>query len=443
VPAFACACAFACAALLGAPSLASAEPQAKSPYRRLEILARALAHIEQSYVKDPDEDELIYGAIRGMLRALDPHSTFLDPKQVQILNSDAEGRYGGVGIEIDGRDGWLTVVSAFAGAPAARAGVRSGDRFLTIAGVSARDMPIEQAQDLMRGPPGTQVEVRLRRAGSDEALELVLTREIIEVRAVDARVLPDRTVYVKLRMFQETTAAELRRALDEAAERAATGGGLRGIVLDLRDNPGGLLSSAVLVADEFLKEGVIVSTRGRGGRMIREYRAASAGTRPNWPMVVLINGYSASAAEIVAGALHDHKRAVLVGERSFGKGSVQNVIELPEDTAIKLTTALYYTPSGRSIQAGGISPDVEVDQLDPAALASARAARAELREESLAQHLERDGGVEPPSPAPSERRARAPEHATARAAALPFADDYQARMAHQVLRALIAAHRDP
>lgn len=417
-------------------SIARAEPEAANPYRRLEIFARVLAHVEQSYVADADSDELIYGAIRGMLRVLDPHSAFLDPQQVQILTSDSEGRYGGVGVEIDVQDGWLTVVSVFAGGPADRAGVKPGDRFLRIAGEEARDLPVEEAQEHMRGAPGTQVKVTLRRPSADAALELSLAREIIEVHAVDARVLSDRSVYVRLKLFQETTASELRRALDEAVERSAAAGGVRGILLDLRDNPGGLLSSAVLVADEFLGDGVIVSTRGRSGQLQREYRATAAGTRPEWPMVVLINGYSASAAEIVAGALADHKRAVIVGTRSFGKGSVQNVIELPDHSAVKLTTALYYTPSGRSIQAHGIEPDVVAPQFDPDMVSRAQRGDA-LREESLAQHLAAQTApiVNGENGTPAELPALVPEQ---RRPGAPFADDFQAHMAYQVLRALIA-----
>jgi carboxyl-terminal processing protease len=422
------------------PSVARAEPQADSPYHKLAIFARALVHVEQSYVSEVDEDQLIYGAIRGMLGVLDPHSAFMDPEQFRILSDDSEGRYGGVGIEIDARDGWLTVVSVFANGPAARAGVKPGDRFLAIAGVNARDMPIEQAQERMRGEPGTQVQVMLRRPDVAEALALTFTREVIEVRAVDARMLPDGIFYAKLKSFQETTASELRRAIDEAVEHAAAQrGAITGVMLDLRDNPGGLLSSAVDVADQFIDEGVIVSTRGRGGRMLREQRATHAGTRPNWPMVVLINGYSASAAEIVAGALRDHKRAVMVGTRSFGKGSVQNVIELPDQSAMKLTTALYYTPSGRSIQAEGIEPDVVVEQLDPELLAKARLGQ-ELSEASLAQHLTAQNASQPASAAPPIERG-APRAAQPEAGA-PFADDYQAHVAHQVLRALIAQHAE-
>jgi carboxyl-terminal processing protease len=417
-----------------------AEAIEASPFRKLEGFARALAHIEQSYVGEVDGDRLIYGAIRGMLKVLDPHSEFLDPEQYRILMSDTEGEYGGVGLEIDVRDGWLTVVSVFDGSPAARAGVKPGDQFLAIAGAGARDMPIQDALELMRGAPGTPVRVALRRAKVEAALELELVREVIEVHAVEARVLPDRSVYVRLKLFQETTAEELRHALDLAVERSADRGGVRGVLLDMRGNPGGLVSAAVLVADEFLSSGVIVSTKGRGGRLLREQSASAAGTRPDWPLCVVVDGYSASASEIVAGALHDHKRAVLVGTRTFGKGSVQNVIELPDHSAIKLTTALYYTPSGRSIQADGIQPDVVVEQLDAETWRRARLDGAGLSEAALQGHLPGTAVVSPaPSPGARELRSNARAPADSGSAGQPFADDFQAHMAHQVLQALIAA----
>jgi carboxyl-terminal processing protease len=421
-----------------------AEALEASPYRKLEGFARALAHIEQSYVGEVDGDQLIYGAIRGMLKVLDPHSEFLEPEQYRILMSDTEGEYGGVGLEIDVRDGWLTVVSVFEGSPAARAGVKPGDQFLAIAGGAARDLPIEDALERMRGAPGTMVRVALRRANVEAALELELVREVIEVHAVEARVLPDLSVYVRLKMFQETTAEELRDALDLAVERTADQGGVRGVLLDMRGNPGGLVSAAVLVADEFLSDGVIVSTKGRGGRVLREQSASAAGTRPNWPLCALVDGYSASASEIVAGALHDHGRAVLVGTRTFGKGSVQNVIELPDHSAIKLTTALYYTPSGRSIQADGIQPDVVVEQLDAETWQRARQGGAGLSEAALQGHLPSANGAAPaPASSPPRDARTAARMPSAEPASKPFSDDFQAHMAHQVLQALIAAKAKP
>jgi carboxyl-terminal processing protease len=444
-------------------STAAAESAKTSPFPRLEIFARALSHIENSYVGEVDDAALIDGAIRGMLKVLDPHSAYLNVDELRILDSDTQGQFGGVGIEVDVHDGWLTVLHVMSQGPAESAGVLAGDRLLSIEGIPARDVSIDDALSHMRGEPGTQVHVQLRRRNVEAALDLTLTREIIRVQAVEGRVLPDRIAYVQLRMFQEDSASQLRRVLDEAVDRTARLGGVSGVLLDLRDNPGGLLSSAVLIADEFLKDGVIVSTRARGGKLLRENRASAAGTRPDWPMVVLVNGYSASASEIVAGALHDQHRAVLVGTRTFGKGSVQNVIDLPDGSALKLTTALYFTPNGTSIQAQGIEPDVVIEQLDPELLREARLGSAGLSEAGLVGHLALPvSGVSVASSAPTHAAPVAtpsgtptitpPPRGAARQQPLPgeaahaaFETDYQAFMGHQVLKALIAqaAHARP
>jgi carboxyl-terminal processing protease len=400
-----------------------------SPYQNLSTFARALSHIELSYVSAVDQDKLIYGAIRGMVRTLDPHSDYLDPDEYRVLASDTRGRFGGVGVEIDVRDGWLTVTAVFPNGPAQRANVHVGDRFVSIDGYRARDMPIEEAVRRMRGEPGTEVRVALRRSDELPAIETTLKREIISVDAVEARVLEDRQVYVRLRVFQETTTSELADVLDQAVESLRNQGGVRGLLLDLRDNPGGLLDQAISVADEFLEEGVIVSTRGRNGRELSSATARHSGTRPAWPIVVLVNGYTASAAEIVAGALRDHRRALIVGTRTFGKGSVQNVIELPDASALKLTVARYYTPSGRSIQAEGIEPDVLIEQLaEPTA-----GALTGLSEATLEGHLENEGSsqdVGTSLPRGAARRAGSGRNAPA------FADDVQARFAYQTLRAI-------
>lgn len=417
-----CGSLFVCAVAWGAPV-------AESPYANLSTFARALAHIELSYVSAVDQDKLIYGAIRGMVRTLDPHSDYLDPEEFRVLASDTRGRFGGVGVEIDVRDGWLTVSAVFPDGPAQRAGVRVGDRFVSIDGVRARDMPIEEAVRRMRGEPGTQVHVALRRSDDAPAVEATLTREIISVDAIEARLLEDGTLYVRLRIFQETTTNELSDVLDEAMESTRGRGGLRGVLLDMRDNPGGLLDQAISVADEFLEQGDIVSTRGRGGRELSVAAARKSGTRPDWPMVVLVNGYTASAAEIVAGALHDHGRALIVGTRTFGKGSVQNIIELPDASALKLTVARYYTPRGRSIQAEGIEPDVVIEQAASPAIDRPRG----FSEASLEGHLENE--TEPLDEGPKLDRA-APRSAGTRAGSTPFVDDFQARLAHQTLRAI-------
>jgi carboxyl-terminal processing protease len=424
---------------------AGATPESASPYQNLGVLARALAHIEMSWVEPADQDALVYGAIRGMVRTLDPHSAFMDPDEYRILTSDTQGAFGGVGVEIESRDGWLTVLSTFDDGPAARAGMRPGDRVIAIEGRDARDMPITDAVRLMRGEPGTRVQVRLRREGEDRPIDVSMVREVIQVEAVEARLLPDGIVWLRLKTFQETTATELRRALDRAVDEAARGGGsVRGVLLDMRYNPGGLLDQAVVVSNEFLRSGVIVSTRARGGQLVSEARATAAGTRPDdWKIVVLVNGYTASAAEIVAGALRDHGRAVIVGTRTFGKGSVQNIIELPDGSALKLTVARYFTPNGTSIQARGIDPDMVVEQLDPTTVRDASGERYQIREESLERHLDSDRDEE-------RSEAREPEPVRSMPRLGPsetpvdgdhFPDDYQARMAYQALRALIAGER--
>lgn len=416
-------------------SHAQATPTTASPYANLAIFARALSQIEVSHVEPPDQDALIYGAIRGMVETLDPHSSFLTPEQYRLLMSDTEGHFGGIGIEVDVRDGWLVVHGVIAGGPAEEAGIQTGDRFLAIDGLGARDMRLSDAVEHMRGAPGTPVTIRLRREGTEQGIDLTLTREVIHVEAVEARVLPNRVFYARLRSFSETTTDELRAALDHAVSETSGEGGLRGVLLDMRGNPGGLLNEAVRVSDEFLTEGVIVSTRGRDGQVLDEARARSAGTRPDWPMVVLVDHYTASAAEIVAGALHDHHRAVLVGQTTWGKGSVQNLIELPDGSALKLTIARYYTPSGVSIQARGIDPDIAIEDLDAEALQALHDRSPVISEASLEGHLVGEDH------ASSETTPRDSARTSGEGAAdEPFSDDYQARTALQVLSTLIGEH---
>jgi carboxyl-terminal processing protease len=399
--------------LFATPHASATETDA-SPYANLGVFARALAHIEVNHVEPPDQDALIYGAIRGMVETLDPHSSFLDPDEVARLEADTAGAFGGVGVEIDVRDGWITVHGVLPGGPAERAGLLPGDRFLTLDGTGARDLRVSEAVSIMRGEPGTPVTVRVRREGVDEAVELTMTREIIRVEAVEARVLPDGIAYVRIRSFQSTTTDELRAALDEAMRATAESGGVRGVLLDLRGNPGGLLDEAVLVSDEFLTEGVIVSTRGRGGEVLSEARAHAAGTRPDWPMVVLVDYFSASAAEIVAGALRDHHRALVVGTRT-------------------LTVARYYTPSGDSIQAVGIEPDVVVEQLDEEIARTLSHELPPISEAMLEGHLDAERAHDAITSARGATRTEGEGEDDA-----PFVDDFQGRMAHGLLRALVA-----
>ncbi len=409
--------------------MASDAPARRSPFEPLSIFARALAYVEVSYVEPIDQTTLVYGAIRGLADSLDPHSVFLDPEEYQILRSDAEGRFAGVGVEVSTRNGWLTILSVFDDGPAAKAGLRPGDRFLSIEGEDARDVRLYDAVRWIRGEPGTQVTVSVRRNEQEDALERTLTRAFIEVDPIEMNVLEDGIVYLRIKAFQDGTTRQLSEALDAAVVQLRKRSGVEGLLLDLRDNGGGLLHEAVGVSDEFLSSGVIVSTRGRGGETISQYSARRAGTRPKWSMVVLINENTASASEIVAGALRDHKRAVLVGVRSFGKGSVQKVFELPGGSALKLTTYRYFAPSGSSIQAEGVSPDLVAEQPrgsdDP----------EPLREEELEGHLRaqpKGGRVE----TTRASRPQAPQ-ATGQVPSI-FADDPQGQRGYAVLKGRIA-----
>jgi carboxyl-terminal processing protease len=405
--------------------LASEAPARRSPFEPLSIFARALAYIEVSYVEPVDQESLLYGAIRGLADSLDPHSVFLDPKEYEILKSDAEGRFAGVGVEVSTRDGWLTILSVFEGGPAAKAGLRPGDRFLSIEGEDARDVRLYDAVRRIRGEPGTVVNVTIRREGQEQALERTLTRAFIDIDPIEMQVLDDGVVYVRIEAFQDGTARALSDELDEAVVKLRRRGGVKGVLVDLRDNGGGLLHEAVWVSDEFLTSGVIVTTRGRGREMISQYSARRAGTRPKWPIVVLINENTASASEIVAGALRDHGRAVLVGVRTFGKGSVQNVFELPGGSALKLTISRYYTPSGRSIQAEGIAPDLVAEQ------PRAEGDPEPIREEELDGHLaaKPGGGTE------RSVGRRAPE-ATGKVPEI-FSEDPQGQRGYVVLKGRI------
>lgn len=338
---------------------AQGEPRSHSPYHALTTFAKVLAHVRASYVDEVDETALIHGAIKGLVRSLDPHSAYMTPEEFRVLRADTEGRFGGIGCEVDVRGGVLTVMMPLEGTPAARAGLRPGDRIIEIDGEPTEGLSLQDAVVRMRGEPGSAVALLVRRADVEEPLEMSITRAIIRVESVEYRMLEPGIGYVRIRTFQEDTAVRHHEALDRL-EREADGR-LRGLVLDLRGNPGGLVDQSVEVSDEYLAQGLIVTTRGRGGRLMAEERAHRRGARSELQVVVLVDGQSASAAEIVVGALQDNGRAVILGTRTYGKGSVQNVIELPDGSGLKLTVARYHTPSGRCIQGQGIEPDIRVD----------------------------------------------------------------------------------
>lgn len=344
----------------------------------LNVFSKVLHHVEKDYVQSIDEKKLIRGAIRGMLSTLDPHTVFMSPEVYKELKVDTSGLFGGIGIEIMIRDGWVTVVSPIEESPAFKVGIQPGDKIVKIDGVSTKDMDLSDAVVKMRGRRGSKVTLGILRLGQKNSFDVTVTREMVRVPSVKSESLDGKYGYVKINSFQEGTTRDLKKTLKKLSKE----GSLHGLILDLRNNPGGLLEQAVEVSDLFLENGVIVTTASRD-REVDRREAKQEGTEPNYPVIVLVNGGSASASEIVAGALKDHKRAVVLGTRTFGKGSVQTVVELDDGSALKLTIAMYYTPSGRSIQAEGIYPDIAVEATPP----QEEEARPRIREEDLRGHL--------------------------------------------------------
>jgi len=351
-------------------------------YEELQAFTNILAIVQKNYVEDVTTTQLVEGAITGMLTSLDPHSAYLTPELYKELQVDTKGSFGGLGIEITLRDGILTVVSPIEDTPADRAGMQASDQIIKIDGEFTKDMTLIEAVKRMRGKKGSKVVLTLKREGVNELFDVTLTREVIKIKSVKAKMLDKGYGYVRVAQFQERTANDVGRALEEWTR----GDGLEGLVLDLRNDPGGLLTQAVKVSDIFLDTGLIVYTDGRLDNQKQKYFAHRPGSYTDFPMVVLVNGGTASASEIVAGALQDHKRAVVLGTKTFGKGSVQTILPLDDDSALRLTTAKYYTPSGRSIQATGIEPDIVMDNI-----LMARAdmgGGAPVREENLPGHFE-------------------------------------------------------
>lgn len=326
----------------------------------LKIFTDVLSIVKRDYVREAENKPLVEGAIKGMLATLDPHSGYLDPEFYQDLQVQTRGEFGGLGIEITIKDGLLIVVSPMDGSPAEKAGIRAGDAIVKIDGKFTKEFSLVDAVKKLRGPKGSNIQLSIQRKGKSDLLEFTLVRDNITVRSVVGRYLGEGFGYVKLRQFMEKTADDMKEQLQALAKKSP-GSEIRGLVLDLRNNPGGLLTQAIRVSDFFLEDGVIVYTDGRVESQKQKFFAHARGTEPSYPMIVLVNGGSASASEIVAGALKDHGRALVLGMRTFGKGSVQTITPLQNGGAITLTTALYYTKSGQSIQATGISPDIEMD----------------------------------------------------------------------------------
>jgi carboxyl-terminal processing protease len=364
----------------------------QSPYSVVSQLARILVLIENEYVDAVDRDRLLTGAIKGMVAELDPHSSYLPARDFAVLQDDTRGQFAGIGVEVDFRNDRVTVISPIEGSPAERAGLRSGDFIVSIDGQSVHGKNASELVKLMRGPTGTTVRVAVRRPGQENILRFALSRQVIEVSSVLAAGLDDRIAYLRIKQFQSRTHTEL---LEGIAGLRRSMGGIAGVVLDLRNNPGGLVAAASAVADEFLDGGVVYSTRHRG-KVVDEVRAGGSGSLEAGPMVVLVNEFSASASELLAGALQDNKRATVVGARTFGKGSVQSIIDLPGGGGLRLTTMRYYTPGGRAIQVDGIMPNVLVDT----GLASGEGITI-MREHDLENHLPSEGGAETGPSAPT------------------------------------------
>jgi len=360
---------------------------AATDYKQLDKFSQVMDAVRRSYVEEVTDEKLIEGALSGMLSSLDPHSTYLNKDMFKQMQVDTSGEFGGLGIEIVAAEGGIRVIAPIEDTPAYRAGVQAGDLIIKIGNQLAKDIPLTEAVKLMRGKPGTAINLTIFRETAMQPIDIKIVRAVIQVKSVKSDLLAPGYAYLRIAQFQEKTTEQLKDQL--AALRKRSGGGFRGVVLDLRNNPGGLLDQAVEVTDLFLEKGGIVSTKSRVGRSM-SFEAEKGDLLNGTPLVVLINNGSASASEIVSGALQDNRRAILMGTKSFGKGSVQRIVPLNDGTAFKLTTSLYYTPSGRSIQATGIEPDIEVEQV--AIKVEEKSKRISISERDLKGHLENGNG---------------------------------------------------
>ena len=407
------------AVLIGIGAQRRCAAQGTNDYESIELFTDVIAIVKKSYVEEVDTKKLIYGAINGMLSSLDPHSSFMPPEMYKEMKIETKGSFGGLGIEISVKDGILTVISPIEDTPAYKAGIKAGDQILKIDEKYTKDLTVMDAVKRMRGLKGTKVTLTIMREGFDKPKEFPLTRDVIQVKSVKFKTLDEGFGYIRVAQFQEKTDDDLVKAFQSLQE--SNGGKLRGLVLDLRNDPGGLLDQAIRVADHFLDEGqLIVYTEGREKDSKMRFAARKGTKQPNYPIVVLINSGSASASEIVAGALQDHKRAVIMGTQSFGKGSVQTIIPLSDNSGLRLTTARYFTPSGRSIQAKGISPDILVEKIE--LTGTEKKEGMHIREKDLENHFEtagKESGEE-------KKIEKLP----------PYKTDEQVKSDYQILRAL-------
>ncbi len=403
-----------------AADAATAEETLPLPIEEVRIFAQVLNQVRSAYVEPIDDQTLLENAIRGMLAYIDPHSTYLASDDYAALQEDTTGEFGGLGVEVGIENGFIKIIAPMDESPAARAGIQAGDLIIKLDDTPARDVTLGDTSDLLRGEPGTSITLTILREGVAEPFEVTVTREVIQARSIRYREIEPGYGYIRIGQFAANTGTEVVNALDKLQASEAP---LVGLVLDLRNNPGGVLQAGVEVVDAFIKEGLIVYTEGRVANSDMRFEATEADPSKGVPLVVLINEGSASASEIVAGALQDHQRGIIMGTQSFGKGSVQTVLPLTNDRAIKLTTSLYYTPNGRSIQARGIVPDITIDRGQVTRIPQSVAA---YREADLTGHLETEPGEAAPAATPP----------AAVAAEDVLVEDYQLNEAVNVLKGL-------
>ena len=357
---------------------------AQDRYADLQNFSKVLNLVQQYYVEEVDTKKLIYGAIKGMLRELDPHTNFMPPEMFKEFENETSGEFGGLGIEISVQNGILTIISPIEDTPAWKAGIKAGDKVVAIDGNSTKGMSLVEASQFLRGKRGTQVILKIVRENEEQPKDITIVRGSVKIKSVKYTDMDEGYAYVKITSFIENTARDLEKVLEEHESKNKK---TEGLLIDLRKNPGGLLDQAVKISDMFLKEGVIVSTVGRNVKDKEVTSATKKGKRTGFPIVILVDQYSASASEIVSGALQDNKRAVIVGEKTFGKGSVQSIVKLQDGSGLKLTVARYYTPRGVSIQAEGIKPDIEIDDIDTEAFSKAVVKAKGTREKDIQGHL--------------------------------------------------------
>ena len=398
--------------------------QSTLPVEELRTFSDVFGRIKNDYVESVADKVLLENAIRGMLTGLDPHSAYLDAEQFKELQVGTTGQFGGLGIEVGMEDGFVKVIAPIDDTPAERAGIKAGDLVIRLDDTPVKGMTLNDAVKIMRGKPGTDIVLTVVREGLDKPLQIKITRDIIKVKSVKSRTLAPGYGYLRISQFQSKTADYMTDAIENLKKE--NGGTLKGLILDLRNNPGGVLNGAVAVSDAFLTNGLIVYTEGRIEDSSLRFNATADDVINSAPMVVLVNQGSASASEIVAGALQDHKRAIIIGEQTFGKGSVQTILPLSGGTALKLTTARYYTPSGRSIQAEGIKPDIELQSLE---VAEVEKSIEPLKESDLSRHLQNGNGHATPKHDTKKGGEENPESLVH--------DDYQLYEALNLLKGLV------